>query len=59
MKIWEIIKDCANGSYIEGDAFINELGQEIYFDGHSIKGLEDLNPKSTWQHATLIEREVS
>lgn len=48
MKVWEIIEACAKGAYIAGDTFINELGQEIYFDGFHIKGLEQVNLQATW-----------
>lgn len=56
MKIWEIIEGFATGRYIEGDTFINEIGQEIYFDGESIKGLDNLNPISKWTYVPYRSR---
>lgn len=50
MKIWEIIEACAKGGYIEGDAFVNELGQELYFDGETIQGLGSIDINSTWNY---------
>lgn len=50
MKIWEIFKWCAEGAYIAGATFKNELGQEIYFDGESIKGLTEIVVGSTWSY---------
>lgn len=48
MKVWEIIEACAKGAYIAGDTFVDEMGQEIYFDGFHIKGLEHVNLQATW-----------
>lgn len=48
MPIWELIENCVTGSYIAGATFVNELQQEIYFDGHSIKGLDQVSLQSTW-----------
>lgn len=48
MPLWKLIKDCANGGYIAGATFVNELQQEIYFDGHSIKGMDKVDLQSTW-----------
>lgn len=56
IRIWDIIHGFANGSYIEGDVFVNELGQEIHFDGEEIKGLENLNPRSKWSYVPYKSR---
>lgn len=56
MRIWEIIEGFAIGSYIEGDVFVNELGQEIYYDGEAIKGLDNLDPNSKWSYVPYKSR---
>ena len=56
MRIWDIIHGFAYGSYIEGDVFVNELGQEIHFDGEAIKGLDNLNPNSKWSYVPYKSR---
>jgi len=50
MQIWEIFKFCAEGGYIAGATFKNELGQEIYFDGVSIKGLTEIGLGAMWSY---------
>ena len=50
MQIWEIFKWCAEGGYIAGATFKNELGQEVYFDGESIKGLTEIGLGGTWSY---------
>ena len=55
-KVWEIIRGFDLGSYIEGDVFINELGQEIHFDGESIKGLDNIDPSSKWTYVPYKSR---
>ncbi|WPK12281.1 hypothetical protein R6U77_00920 [Lysinibacillus louembei] len=48
MKLWEIIEACAHGAYIAGDTFVNEMKQEIYFDGYHIKGMDKVDLNATW-----------
>lgn len=56
MKVWEIIKGFAEGSFIEGDTFCNKFGQEIHYDGESIKGLDNLDPAATWTYVPYKSR---
>lgn len=50
MKTWELIKWCASGAYIGGETFINEYGQELYFDGKQLIGIEKVELNSTWEY---------
>lgn len=59
MNIWEIFEACAKGGYIAGDTFVNELGQEIYFDGTSIKGLTEINVNDEWNYVDPFRQEIA
>ena len=48
MKIWEVLEGFAKGSYIEGQSFVNEIGQEITYDGETIKGPHNVDLNSVW-----------
>ena len=50
MTFGELVGYIEAGEYIAGDTFINELGQEIHFDGTSIKGLTEINMHSNWRY---------
>lgn len=50
IKLNEIIEGCNNGAYIAGDAFINDLGQELYFDGQRLVGIEKVPLDSTFKY---------
>lgn len=56
MKIWEIIKVCADGGYIAGDSFVNQLGEVIYFSGLVIKGLDVINPLDEWEYNGVVAK---
>lgn len=53
MPTWELIEACVKGGYIRGDSFINEFGQEVYFDGKQLIGIEKVELDSTWQHVDV------
>lgn len=50
MKTWELIKICGDGGYIEGDQFANQTGEQVLFDGHTIKGIDEINPHDEWMY---------
>lgn len=56
ITIDEIIVACRTGGYVGGEVFVNQMGQEIMFDGYSITGLSEINPNDQWQY---IEKEVA
>ena len=43
MKLWELIKNCQEGFYIEGDAFESQNGIVIRYDGYKLRGLSSVN----------------
>jgi len=50
MPIWEIFEGCAKGAWLPGATFRNDLGQEIWFDGQSFKGLKEVGLTATWSY---------
>ena len=50
IKLNEIIEGCNNGGYIAGDTFINKLGQELYYDGQRLVGIEKVPLDSTFKY---------
>ena len=49
MQTWELIKGIAEGAYIAGDTFINQLGEKLVFNGHVLIGSSEINPLDTWE----------
>lgn len=49
MKTWELMKWAAEGAYIAGDTFINELGEQLVFNGHVLIGSCEINPLDKWE----------
>lgn len=52
--LWQVVRGFERGSYIEGDVFINELGQEISFDGQKIIGIDQVTVNTTWNYVEPI-----
>lgn len=50
IKLSELIQWINDGAYIGGEVFVNELGQELYYDGQSLVGIEKvpLNSQFTY-----------
>ena len=53
MKTWELIQSITNGAYIGGETFVNELGQELYYDGKQLIGIEKVELNSIWQYVDI------
>ena len=51
MKTWELLKGIAEGAYIAGDTFVNQLGEVVLFNGHVLIGSGEINPLDTWEFA--------
>lgn len=53
MKTWELIKWITSGAYIGGETFVSQLGQEVYFDGKHLVGIEKAELNSTWEYVDI------
>lgn len=42
-----------SGAYIGGERFVNQLGQEVYFDGKRLVGIENAELNSTWEYVDI------
>lgn len=51
MQTWQILKGIAEGAYIEGDSFINQIGEKVVFNGLVLIGSDNINPFDTWEYA--------
>lgn len=54
--LWQVVRGFERGSYIEGDVFINELGQEISFDGQRIIGIDKVDVNTSWRYVKRLYR---
>lgn len=54
--LWQVVRGFEKGSYIEGDVFINELGQEISFDGQRIIGIDKVYVNTSWRYVKRLYR---
>lgn len=52
--LWQVVRGFERGSYIEGDVFINELGQEISFDGQRIIGIDKVDVNTSWRYVKRL-----
>ena len=50
IKLWELVKWCAEGAYVDGEKFVNGEGLELLFDGEELLGLEGVPVNSIWFH---------
>lgn len=55
IKTPELIKWCEDGAYIGGEVFVNENGQEVYFDGERLVNIEKAPLKSRWVYVEVGE----
>lgn len=52
MPTWELIQSVTNGAYIGGETFVNQSGEELYFDGTYLIGIDkiDLTKQHEWNY---------
>lgn len=48
MKLWEIIKACAEGGYVGGEMFYSNTGQTLLFDGQRLMSIEKADLDDEW-----------
>lgn len=54
MKLWELIKICSEGGYVEGDKFISNDYDVLFFDGEDLIlesfSYQSLRVNSEWEY---------
>ena len=52
MPTWKLIQSIQKGGYIGGETFVNQYGQELYFDGTNLIGIDkiDLTKQHEWNY---------
>lgn len=55
LQLWQIVKGCRENAWLSGATFVNTLGQEIYFDGEKIRGVENVDINSEWDYVTTAD----